>query len=204
MFFSPHHPINLHTYFIHHILIRSKWPSIKQQNFFTQKKFNHKVKIKIRFFQIDFSIMETKQAQSYLSKNNVYKNLNNCEIINSRVLLQKIRAKNQQQKLEKPQQQQQQQHKKHYQRQQQRQQQLHHQHHHIQCFNDKDLQQFPWYLSKTTMFSHPRRRKFNMKQGQNVRKMFQFTDILPDEHFNALKLNTFMLKSSIATKMWHN
>lgn len=146
--------------------------------------------------------METKQAQSYLSKINAYTTKsNNCEIVNSRKLINllpqcKIRAKNQHNQRK-----QQQQSEQNLQQQQQQQQ---------LCFNDKDLQQFPWYLkSKNIMFSYPRRRKLYenkraVRQGQNFTRMLHFTDILPDEHLNAMKFDSFMLKSSsIATKMWH-
>lgn len=146
--------------------------------------------------------METKQAQSYLSNN---AKLNNCEkflIPSSSKLINlcKIRANRSH---------------SHQQKQGvQQQQQLN-----TVCFNAKDLQQFPWYLNKNTMFSYPRRRKsLRLRQGQknsvkNCKNMLHSssTDNMiaihrDDEHLNAMKFNSFLLKSSscIATKMWHN
>lgn len=139
--------------------------------------------------------METKQAQSYLSKNYAYTNSNNCEIVNSKKLINllrecKIRAKN-------PLSQQKQQQQQQYLQQQQ----------HLLCLNDKDLQRFYWCLSENTMFPHPRRRKLyekRVRQGQNsmrnFRKMLLFADNSLD---NAMKIDSFMLNSSVATKMWH-
>lgn len=147
--------------------------------------------------------METKQAQSYLSKNYAYTNSNNCEIVNSRKLINllrecKIRAKNQHSQQQQQQQQYQQQ--QNYLQQQQ----------HLLCLNDKNLQRFQWNLSKNTMFPHPRRRKLyekRVRQGQNSMqnfgKMLHFTDNFPDDRLNAMKIDSFMLKPSVASKMWH-
>lgn len=141
--------------------------------------------------------METKQADSYLSNKCVYPKLKNCEIQNSTksiYLLRecKIRAKNQRSQLKQQQQQQQQPHEQH-----------------LLCSKGKDLQQFPWYLSKSTMISYPRRRKFyekSVRQGQNAMKAFgkmlHFTDNHWDMHLNAMKIDSFMLKSSCPTNNW--
>lgn len=151
-------------------------------------------------------MMETKQAHSYLSNN---AKLNNCEKFRAPsklINLCKIRAKSPHSHQQKQGIQQQQQH--------QRYQQLN-----TLCLNAKDLQQFPRYLNKSTMFSYPRRRKSlhekRLRQGQknslkNCKNMLHAsTDIMSihrdDDHINAMKFNSFLLKSSgIATKMWHN
>lgn len=135
--------------------------------------------------------MDTKQAHSYLSKNQAYIKSQHCKIKSSRKFITllrecKIRAKNQ-----------------HSQQQQQQQQ------HHLLYSNNKDLQQFPWYLNQNTMFSYPRRRKFYQKRAHQVQnsmkifcEMLHFTDNITEMNLNAMNIDSFLLKSSIAMEIW--
>lgn len=75
--------------------------------------------------------------------------------------------------------------------------------------NAKNQQQIEWFLSETTMFQHPRRRKLYQKrvhQGHktqaNLPKMPYFTDIRRNVNRNSVQTGQFMLKSSSAT-MWY-